>query len=135
MGFNGVSVTILVRGDYGTYYDFCTKQLGFVPVYGDKGGPYTNFARKTGEPPLFAIFVGKNVEMWQGYKQPDMSPSPDTICAVITTDDCRGDYKRMKYAGVQFLGEPQFMDAWGGIYCAYFRDPEGNLIGLFEGEI
>jgi len=51
----------------------------------------------------------------------------------IPSDNVDEDYKRLKEAGVEFLGEPQTIEDWG-MRCVYFRDPEGNLLSL-EGDI
>lgn len=67
--------------------------------------------------------------MFRGYKQPNVTTQPDTIVAVIPTLDLDADYSRLKKAGVIFLGEPQYIEAWG-MRCTYFRDPEGNLFEL-----
>ena len=134
MRFNEMTVRILVRKDYGTYYDFCTKQLGLIPVYCDRNGPYTGFTTKEGEPPCFAIFVGANTTLFNGYEQPAECGPSDTIVVCIPTDDVDRDYKRLKEAGVQFLGEPQFIKGWD-FRCTYFRDPEGNLFELSDGGV
>lgn len=49
--------------------------------------------------------------------------------SIIPTLDLDRDYLRLKEAGVSFLGEPQYIEAWG-MRCTYFRDPEGNLFEL-----
>ena len=67
--------------------------------------------------------------MFRGYEQPNADAQPDTVAAVIPTLDLDGDYQRLKEAGVQFLGEPQYIESWG-MRCTYFRDPEGNLFEL-----
>ncbi len=69
------------------------------------------------------------MSMFKGYNQPDCNSQPDTVVAVIPSDDLEKDYKRLKEAGVQFLGEPQTIEDWG-MRCTYFRDPEGNLFEL-----
>ena len=67
--------------------------------------------------------------MFQGYQQPVSMTQPDTIVAVIPSQNLDDDYQRLKAAGVSFLGEPQRIEAWG-MRCTYFRDPEGNLFEL-----
>lgn len=130
MKFNETTVRILVRKNYGECFDFYTKKLGLIAIWGDRNGPYTSFATSSDTPPCFAIFSGEAMSMFQGYQQPDVdSAVTDTIVAVIPTLDLEGDYLRLKEAGVIFLGEPQFIEAWG-MRCTYFRDPEGNLFEL-----
>lgn len=129
MRINDTTIRVLVRKDYGECFDFYTKKLGLVPVWGDRNGPYTSFTVKEGEPPCFAIFSGANMTMFNGYQQPAGDIQPDTITAVIPSDDLDKDYQRLKEAGVQFLGEPQTIEAWG-MRCTYFRDSEGNLFEL-----
>lgn len=67
--------------------------------------------------------------MFRGYEQPNESIQPDTVVAVIPSDDLDKDYQKLKEVGVQFLGEPQLIEDWG-MRCTYFRDPEGNLFEL-----
>ena len=129
MRFDDTTVRILVRKDYGACYDFYTEKMGLIPVWGDRNGPYTSFTVKEGESPCFAIFAGANMTMFSGYEQPKNNAQPDTIMAIVPSDDLDGDYQRLKAAGVEFLGEPQTIEDWG-MRCTYFRDTEGNLFEL-----
>ncbi len=129
MRFNETTIRILVRKDYGACFDFYTEKIGLTPVWGGRNGPYTSFAVKEGEPPCFAIFAGANMTMFKGYEQPDGTAQPDTVTAIIPSEDLDADYLRLKEAGVEFLGEPQRIEDWG-MRCTYFRDPEGNLFEL-----
>lgn len=134
MRFAETTVRILVRKDYGACYDFYTEKMGLTPVWGDRNGPYTSFAVREGEEPCFAIFSGANMTMFQGYQQPEHNSQPDNVACIIPTDDLNADYQRLKKAGVEFLGEPQFIEDWG-MRCTYFRDPEGNLFELNDSSI
>lgn len=129
MKLDQMTVRILVRKNYGECFDFYTEKMGLVPVWGDRRGPYTAFSVSAEGPPCFAIFWGDNMPMFQGYRQPSSHAQPDTVMAVIMSEDLDGDYRRLRDAGVQFLGEPQRIDAWE-MRCTYFRDPEGNLFEL-----
>lgn len=129
MQFDKISTRILVRKDYGKCYDFYTEKLGLAAVWGDRNGPYTSFAVSEESAPCFAIFAGENMAMFKGYKQPEGNIQPDTVVGVIPSANLNEDYRRLKEAGVQFIGEPQFIDDWG-MNCVYFRDPEGNLFEL-----
>ncbi|HCC38223.1 MAG TPA: glyoxalase/bleomycin resistance/dioxygenase family protein [Treponema sp.] len=134
MRFKEMTARILVRKDYGVCYDFYKDKIGLIPVYGDRNGPYTSFTVKEGDAPCFAIFLGANTSMFKGYTQPSGSGQPDTIAAIIPSEDLDNDYQRLKAAGVEFLGEPQFIAEWG-MRCAYFRDPEGNLFELMDSSV
>lgn len=130
MKFNETTIRILVRKNYGDCFDFYTKKLGLIAVWGDRNGPYTSFAVNSDTPPCFAIFLGEAMSMFQGYQQPNVNTTiTDTVVAVIPTLDLDGDYLRLKEAGVNFLGELQYIEDWG-MRCTYFRDPEGNLFEL-----
>ncbi|MDR2933962.1 MAG: VOC family protein [Rickettsiales bacterium] len=129
MIFNKMTVRILVRKDYGACFDFYTKKMGLIPVYGDRNGPYTSFTVKEGEASCFAIFEQKCMSLFRGYEIPSENPVSDTIAAIIPSNNFDEDYQRLKDAGVKFLGEPQFIEDWG-MRCTYFRDPEGNLFEL-----
>lgn len=131
MKLNETTIRILVRKNYGECFDFYTEKIGLTAVWGDRNGPYTSFSVGNDTPPCFAIFSGDAMSMFQGYEQPDTGNQPDTVVAVIPTDDLDGDYLRLKEAGVTFLGEPQYIEAWG-MRCTYFRDPEGNLFELCD---
>ena len=48
---------------------------------------------------------------------------------VLSTDDCQGDYERLKAAGVNFIKEPT-KEMWGTE--ALFTDPNGNIIDMVE---
>ncbi|MFG3338312.1 VOC family protein [Glycomyces sp. NPDC048151] len=48
---------------------------------------------------------------------------------ILTTDDCRGTYKRLKDLGVEFTEEP--VEQPYGIDCA-LRDPFGNHIRITQ---
>lgn len=129
MKFNEATIRILVRKNYGECFDFYTEKMGLTAVWGDRNGPYTSFAVSKDAPPCFAIFAGEAMSMFQGYAQPIAGAQPDTVVAVIPTLDLDKDYLRLKEAGVPFISEPQYIEAWG-MRCTYFRDPEGNLFEL-----
>lgn len=134
MKFNETTIRILVRKDYGKCYDFYVKKMGLVAVWGDREGPYTSFSTSKDEAPCFAIFSGENMPMFKGYKVPETNLQPDTVVAIIPTHQIEEDYKRLKEAGVMFLGEIQYIEEWG-MRCTYFRDPEGNLFELNDGSV
>lgn len=134
MKFNETTIRILVRKNYGECFDFYTEKLGLIPVWGDRNGPYTSFSIHPDTPPCFAIFSGDAMPLFKGYEPPKSSIPADTIAAIIPTLDLDQDYLKLKEAGVVFLGEPQYVEAWG-MRCTYFRDPEGNLFELTDSSV
>ena len=47
----------------------------------------------------------------------------------LGTDDVRGDWKRLKSAGVEFVEDPT---DYTNVRIATLKDPEGNLVQLLE---
>lgn len=129
MQFDQLTTRILVRKDYGACFDFYTEKMGLVAAWGDRKGPYTSFALTKDSAPCFAIFSGENMSMYTGYEQPMQTTQADTVVGVIPSLNLEEDYQRLKAAGVDFLGKPQFIKDWD-MTCVYFRDPEGNLFEL-----
>jgi len=132
MKFNKAMVTVLVRKDYGACFDFYKDKLGLIPTWGDRNGPWTGFATKEGEDYCFAMFAGDAQVAYKGYIQPNATAQPDTTSFGIPCDNVDEDYKRLKEAGVEFIGEPQTIKDWG-MRIVYLRDPEGNLLSLESG--
>jgi len=55
---------------------------------------------------------------------------PNRHIVGLQVDDCRAETARLKAAGVQFIEEPN--SPAPGITISTFRDPEGNLVQLFQ---
>ena len=125
MNFDQTTIRVLVRKNYGECFDFYTKKIGLIPVWGDRNGPYTSFAAENGAPPCFAIFSGENMPMFRGYTQPLGTAQPDTVAAVVPSQDLDADYLRLKEAGVPFLGEPH---RGMGDALHLFQRPGGELV-------
>ncbi len=54
---------------------------------------------------------------------------PARHMVALTTDDVRADWKRLKGAGVEFVEDPT---DYGNVRIATLKDPEGNLVQLFQ---
>lgn len=50
----------------------------------------------------------------------------------LEVDDCRAETARLKAGGVPFVEEPNVIEG-AGITIATFKDPEGNLVQIFQG--
>ena len=129
MKFHKTQVTILTRKDFGACYDFYKEKLQLIPTWGDRNGPWSSFATNEDKDYIFALFEGQAQSAYDGYVQPTTTTQPDTITLGIPCDNVDEGYKRLKEAGVEFLSEPQTIEAWG-MRCVFLRDPEGNLLSL-----
>ena len=58
------------------------------------------------------------------------NPDPARHMVGLMTDDVRAEYQRLKEKGVEFIEEPTDYD--GQITIATLKDPEGNLVQLFQ---
>lgn len=129
MNFNKLAVTVNVWKDYGACFDFYTEKMGLVPHWGDRNSEWSSFSAQEGSPPCIAIFDANL--MAQGddnYEPPKTFTQPDTITLTIPTDDIESDYKRLKEAGVEFIGSPDSKEM--NSKSVKFRDTEGNLLEL-----
>ncbi|NEQ51626.1 MAG: VOC family protein [Leptolyngbya sp. SIO3F4] len=63
--------------------------------------------------------------------KPATADSQDKTVLIFTITDLDGTYSQLRQAGVQF-DEPPTQNSDFNLKIAYCRDPEGNLIGLFE---
>jgi predicted enzyme related to lactoylglutathione lyase len=55
------------------------------------------------------------------------NPDPARHMLRLSSDDLTADWERLKAAGVEFIEEPV---AYGNLWVATLKDPEGNLIQL-----
>ena len=55
----------------------------------------------------------------------------DKIVLIFTVADLESECQQLKHKGVKFTKEP-LSNPYYNLKTAYFRDPDDNLIGLFE---
>jgi len=132
MRIERVTACVQVKKDFGTCFDFYTEKLGLVPIYGDRNGPYANFANcKDGEP-FFAMYCSHDLaKRTPEYIVSEGAASTSTLSAVFHTSDFEADYKRMQELGVDI--ERVDMDC--EFNMAVFNDPEGNMLSLEDGGV
>jgi catechol 2,3-dioxygenase-like lactoylglutathione lyase family enzyme len=130
----GVAVVGLYVRDQDEAVEFYVEKLGFKVHTDARNGDYRWLTVQHPEQPSFQLGLFK--------PQP---PTVDTATAqtlsevvakgampplVLTVDDCRAAYERMRAAGVEFTQAPT--DRYGAV-DASFRDPSGNGWKLIEG--
>lgn len=82
---------------------------------------------------------GTMLELFQ-YIQPKGKPLPDVHKQAdngfthigLSSDDVRGDYQRLKDAGVDFISEP--VEFRPGVWIVYFRGPDNEVCELRQGD-
>ena len=57
------------------------------------------------------------------------APDPARHLVAFDTDDVQAEHARLKSAGVEFVEEP---NRQGEMWIATLKDPEGNLLQLFQ---
>jgi len=134
---NGMAPNILVRGCFKEMFNFWTKKLGMFATWGNENTPYASFSFNEGEQSFLAIFKAEYMNFYPNYEQPTCNCNPDKIMAVIYLKEntIHEYYEILKNNGIIFLSEPKFIEQWGGMWALYFRDPDGNLFGIYEGHM
>ena len=78
-----------------------------------------------GDPNSAAVALGTHSEVH------GKSSDPARHIVGFGTDDIKADCARLKSAGVEFVEEP---NKQGDLWIATFKDPEGNLLQLFQSD-
>jgi predicted enzyme related to lactoylglutathione lyase len=119
---NKLMFGVLVK-DYDEAIDFYSKKLGFVVLEDNRMGNerWITITLPGNEACVLALHLARTKEDQtllgkQGGSHPYFA---------IETEDCLGDYKRMKKLGVKFHGEPDVRSYGTGVIL---EDPYGNKI-------
>lgn len=99
-----------------------------LPFYRDVLGMKTSM-----ETERFVVFGGEGPSFCLGSHSEVSGKNADPARHMLgfNVDDIQGEFQRLKSAGVEFVEEPS--DQGGGFWIATLKDPEGNLVQLFEG--
>jgi catechol 2,3-dioxygenase-like lactoylglutathione lyase family enzyme len=124
---NKLSLISLIVKDYDAAVEFYTRKLGFEvsedAAFGDRRWITLNLPNTRESALNFELAKSKDDEALVG-KQAGSFP-----LLGLGTDDCLGDYQRMKGLGVKFHGEPT-AGPWGrGVL---FEDLYGNKIFMSQ---
>jgi len=124
MILNNLITSLLVK-DYDEAISFYSGKLGFVVVEDVPMGPdrWVTIALPHSHETVFALHVAKSdSDLALVGKQGGSFPFLG-----ITTDDCLGDYQRLKARAVKFQGEPEARPYGTGVML---EDLYGNKIFL-----
>jgi catechol 2,3-dioxygenase-like lactoylglutathione lyase family enzyme len=129
----GVGVAGVYVRDQDEALEFYVGKLGFRVHTDAKNGDYRWLTVQHPEQPSFQLGLYKP-------QPPTMdAATAETVSAIVakgampplvlTVDDCRAAYERMRKAGVEFTQEP--VERYGAV-DASFRDPSGNGWKMIE---
>ena len=110
----------LLVDDFGEALRFYRDVLGLVTTFGEDEGPYASFRAGDG---AIAIFERSGQGEVVGLRLPG-----DGALVVLEVDDADAEVARLRD---HVIAGPVDQPDWGG-RVAYLRDPDGNLIELFQ---
>jgi len=119
----------LLVNDYRSSFYFYTEVLKFKCVWGDLESGYADL--KTGFT-LIALYSREAMAEALGTSDlPTQTKSQDGFSIILEVDSVDKTAKQLKKNGVELETEPQDRPEWG-IRTAHLRDPDGNLLELYE---
>jgi predicted enzyme related to lactoylglutathione lyase len=127
MKFNNLRLLV---NDFDKCFTFYNETLDLTCTWGKIGENFASF--DIGIPSGLALF--KSELMSEAVNNVDAEKNTnlqDKFAIIIQVDNVDKNYKKLQEKGIHFLTEPKDMLAWG-IRVAHFRDPENNLIELFQ---
>jgi glyoxylase I family protein len=105
--------------------NFYTEALGFREV----GRLETSHSGTI----VFVSLNGTQVELFGGGKPKEVEEAQQSVGykhIALRVDDVDAEYARLKAFGVEFYMEPTTVES--GLRIAFFRDPDGSPIELFQ---
>lgn len=119
---------LLVK-DYRSSFFFYTEVMGFKCMWGDLESGYADL--KTGNT-LIALFNRQAMADAVGAGHlPQGDDIQDRSSMIFEVESVNDIADALEKKGIELLTEPQDRPEWG-IRTAHLRDPDGNLIELFE---
>jgi catechol 2,3-dioxygenase-like lactoylglutathione lyase family enzyme len=121
----GIEHVALVTTDVERAAKFYTEALGFREV----GRLETSHSGTI----VFVSLNGTQVELFGGGRPKESEEAQQSVGythIALRVDDVDAEYARLKALGTDFYMEPTTVDA--GLRIAFFRDPDGSPIELFQ---
>ena len=116
--------------DFKASFNFYKETLGLECTWGQENENYASF--NIGLPSGLAIFQAELMrDAIPDYVAEKSKSAVDKMSIIIQVDNIDESYQNLQKRGVKFLNAPIDMQAWG-IRVVHLRDPENNLIELFQ---
>ena len=120
--------TRLLVCDFKGCVDFYQKTLGFELIYQDKGGEEADLRMGNTILNLIKRASMSNIVGTENLANDNLT---DNVALIFTTSDLDETTNRLKEQGVEFISKPVYRPQWG-IKTIYLRDPDKNLIGIYQ---
>jgi catechol 2,3-dioxygenase-like lactoylglutathione lyase family enzyme len=111
-------------------FAFYRDALGLSLTWGDATAAFASFEAKGGS----GIGLFRRDLMAQAVGTSTLPPSAkaqDAVALIFAVDDVDAEVARLEPLGVAIASRPRDMADWG-IRVAHVRDPDGNLLELFQ---
>ena len=111
-------------------FEFYRDQLGLEVGFGNPGDVYADF--KAGDAIIALFDRGLMAQAVGTTELPVDGQHQDRVVLSLGVDQVDETYGQLRERGVTFLNEPHDQPDWG-IRVVHLRDPDGNLIELYNG--
>lgn len=125
----GFAYTRLLVKDLKACFDFYKDVMEFDVTVEDEKSGYAEF--KAGDMRLSLFRRQEMAQMIGNADKPENAECQDKVALVFTVHDVDQVYHKLRHKGVKFTAEPM-SNPYYGIKTAYLRDPDENLIGLYQ---
>lgn len=115
--------------DYQACLKFYQEILGFELFYQDANGEEADL--KLDGTTLNLIKRESMAKIIGLQSKPSPEDLQDNVALIFTTHNLEETCDRLEAKGVKFITEPMYRPQWQ-IKTTYLRDPDGNLIGIYE---
>ncbi|MGE5123733.1 MAG: VOC family protein, partial [Acidobacteriaceae bacterium] len=119
----------LLVSDFKACFRFYQDRMGFNATYGNEDDVYADF--DTGSVTLALFSQAQMSEALGTSRLPARVDAQDRASLVFAVGSVDETCQHLLSQGIELLTEPQDRPAWG-IRTAHLRDPDGNLIELYQ---
>lgn len=121
--------TRLLVNDWKACLNFYKSVMEFETLVEEERGGYAEF--KVADMKFELFRRDEMAQMIRNSHKPSHVECQDPLVLIFTVHDLDEECQRLKHQGVQFVTTPTSNPGFG-IKTAYLRDPDENLIGLFQ---
>ena len=121
----------ILTDSYNKMWHFYVDKLNFKPTLGFENGIYEEFEIGSSGS-ILSIYNRKHMESALGIKMEIHSTQQNCkVLISLLVNDVDSEYKYLKNMGINFVCPPTDRMQWL-TRTAHFKDPDGNLIELYE---